>query len=308
MKRPEHPVKRQLGFTLAEMAIVIVIVGILLTLGIGVATSQLSNVQRSATQSSLNAARDTLLAYFASSHRFPCPDTSATRTGLESKIVVGGTGTACTAAIGTIPYAAIGLPKSDAIDAYGNLITYVIDPQIDSTQPGRWLWANTLRTALPPSPPNAPPQCSLQANSLALDFGPRGELRVMKAAGGPEETYAGTVARAQADRVRAVIVLISHGQNGLGAYSPNGIPHAAPPAGSPEFANTVASLAPTPPVAPDTYNDYVYSDVAGSVFDDQIAFVTEGYTLAPTAPFAPNGATGTLISYMNRMGRSNLCN
>ncbi|MBV8656534.1 MAG: hypothetical protein JO142_01785 [Burkholderiales bacterium] len=199
---------------MAEMAIVIVIGGILLTLGLGVATTQLSNSQRTGTQTNLFAARDTMLGYFAGNHRFPCPDN--TRTGLETVV-----GNGCATAIGTIPYATIGLPKSQAMDAYGNYITYVIDPQRDPA-PGRanfWMWTNRLRQDTTLS------HCSYQANNV-VDSGPRGELRIMQRPGVEETTYS---AATPLSRMRAVFVLISHGADGLGAWGPNGVQHTPPP-------------------------------------------------------------------------------
>ena len=276
--------KQHRGFTLAEMAIVIVIVGILLTLGLGVATTQLTSAQRTTTQTSLANARDTLLAYFAGTHRFPCPDNTHT-TGLET---VAGTG--CAAAIGTIPYQTIGLPKSQAEDAYGNMLTYVIDPQPDPAHAANWMWTNTLATQVFAGVT----RCS--DDGAHQDNGPRGEIRVMQSPTSEETTFNAGTPNA---RARAVFVLISHGADGLGAWSPNGTRHALPPGASPERPNTVANVNPTPPGNPNTYNDYVPSDAPAAPFDDLLTFVTEGNS--PTA-------IGTLHAFMvSKLGRTDIC-
>ena len=294
MKRPEHPLKRHLGFTLAEMAIVIVIVGILLTLGLGLATSQLAATQKTATQASLTYARDALLGFFASNHRFPCPDN--TRTGVESIIgnpippTPNALGTAqCAAAIGTIPYQTIGMQKSQALDAYGNFITYVIDPQKVGAV---WVWANKMRMDTTFT------SCST-AGTATVDGGPRGELRVMQNAG--EETSFN--AAAPLLRNRAVFVLISHGANALGAWSPNGTRHALPPAGSPERPNTAANLTPAPPAAPNSYNDFTFSDSAAAPFDDLVVFVTE-QSGSPASASAGGGLHTFMVSQLHR---SDIC-
>lgn len=131
----EANVKQSRGFTLIEMAVVVTIAAILLTLGVKGMTSMLSSTQRSATQDNLNGVRNALLAYFAANHRFPCPDTGpvAGRDGVEDRTTAGNPTTTCAAGaspgagIGTVPYSTLGLTRAQALDGYGNFITYRVD-------------------------------------------------------------------------------------------------------------------------------------------------------------------------------------
>jgi len=283
--------RRNIGFTLVEMAVVVVIAGILLTLGVQMVSAQLASSQRTASQTALNNANTAMLAFFAANHRFPCPDT--VHNGAENAVNVGGGEVACASARGTIPFVTMGLQKSQVLDAYGNFISYVIDTSRDPVTPAAWVWANKMRVVTP-QPPN---QCSRNGNAVG-DNGPRGEIRIDSAAG-VEETqfgFAGGVGR-----IRAVVVLISHGANGLGAWGSNGTAHTFPAGGSPEFANTQFSNAipPQTQVTPQTYHDYQYSDTAAAPFDDMLSYITEGNL---------TNAGGTLYNFMvGGIHRTDIC-
>lgn len=108
------------GFTLVELAVVLVIVsllagGLIMTVG-----SQVDQRQRSETRQQLEEARDALLG-FAASHlaadgkpHLPCPDTDGD--GLENR-----TGNACTNTSGTLPFVDLGLSRQDI---WGNRLRY----------------------------------------------------------------------------------------------------------------------------------------------------------------------------------------
>jgi len=108
------------GFTLVELAIVLIIVS-LLTGGLMVSLSaQIQQRQRSETQQQLVDIRDALLGYAASHSAldgkpyFPCPDTNGD--GQEDR-----NGNSCINASGQLPWGDLGLGNQDA---WGNRFDY----------------------------------------------------------------------------------------------------------------------------------------------------------------------------------------
>ncbi|HXA35220.1 MAG TPA: type II secretion system protein [Steroidobacteraceae bacterium] len=105
--------KHTLGFTLVEVAISMVILGLVLA-GLVVALSQ--QLQQSYllnTRTALNQANEALLAFVVANARLPCPAVVGSN-GLESTNGVG----QCTAAAGFLPAVTLGLPN---LDRYGLL-------------------------------------------------------------------------------------------------------------------------------------------------------------------------------------------
>jgi type II secretory pathway pseudopilin PulG len=117
------------GFTLAELAIVTVIVGLLLGGMLSVLSSQVEQRQSTETQRTLELARDALIGYFIANGRLPCPavSVSAADTGIEAPVGGG----ACTAPYtGYYPAVTVGLTPTDSngylLDAYGSRIRYAV--------------------------------------------------------------------------------------------------------------------------------------------------------------------------------------
>jgi prepilin-type N-terminal cleavage/methylation domain-containing protein len=113
---------QQRGFTLIELAIVMVILTILAG-GLLVPLTRRIEVQHiETTRRTLDEARDALIG-FAMSHPaadsrpyLPCPDTNDD--GLENR-----TGSTCTGTTGNLPWVTLGLAS---VDAWGNRITYSV--------------------------------------------------------------------------------------------------------------------------------------------------------------------------------------
>lgn len=137
------PMKRMHGFSLVEVAVVLVILslvlgGLLLTMG----TYQ--QYQRSQqTQRLLAEARDALVGHAVTLGRLPCPATAG-GDGQERAP----TGTGCTGGLaGELPWATLGLPRTDA---WGRSIGYAVSAEFArnaaSTFPG-----------CPPGQPATPP-------------------------------------------------------------------------------------------------------------------------------------------------------
>lgn len=119
-----YPAQR--GFTLVEMAIVLIIVALLSGGMMMSLMAQQDTAAVSETQRRLNEARDALLGYAAANGRLPCPAAPAA-TGVETPL---GGGTCSNAWNGFLPAVTLGLTPTNeagyAIDAWGNPIRYAV--------------------------------------------------------------------------------------------------------------------------------------------------------------------------------------
>lgn len=158
---------RQRGFTLVEMAIVLLIMGLLLA-GLVMPLSARVDQQRiTATTAQLDDIRAALAGYAVANDALPCPATPAS-SGLAAT-----TATGCTAQHGFVPAATLGLTgqRNDdmlLLDAWGNPIRYSVS-RSDADGDGNWDFVRPggMRTAtLPVLAPDLH-VCSTQAGSTA---------------------------------------------------------------------------------------------------------------------------------------------
>ncbi len=111
------------GFSLIEMAVVLLIVGLLIGGAVGSLGALQQRQRYSGTEAQLEEIRDALIAFAVVNRRLPCPadpalaDTVA-GAGLERVPTAAG----CTGGIvGAIPWATLGLPQ---VDGWGRRFTY----------------------------------------------------------------------------------------------------------------------------------------------------------------------------------------
>lgn len=130
----KHPIKIK-GYTLVELAVVLVIVGLLLGGLMVPLTAQTDMKAFTETNNTLDDVRNSLIGYAIANGRLPCPATS-TSNGLEAPVGGG----ACTAKIGTdiavgyLPAATLGITPIDSLgfglDGWGresrNRIRYAV--------------------------------------------------------------------------------------------------------------------------------------------------------------------------------------
>jgi len=126
MKHPNPSRSICSGFTLLEVAVVLMIVGLLLGGLLVPLSAQMEQRNITDTQRSLSEIKEALIGYALTNGRLPCPAAPNT-TGLESPIGGG----ACTNFYnGFVPAATLGLAGTDsagyAVDAWGNRIHYAV--------------------------------------------------------------------------------------------------------------------------------------------------------------------------------------
>lgn len=123
--KPSFAKKMEFGFTLVEMAIVLVILGFVLGALLLPLQAQRSQLFQSQTDNTLDIARKALLGYAQSKGRLPCP-AIATSNGMEAPLG----GTKCVTQLGYLPAATLGIQPTDsngfAIDAWNNRIMYAV--------------------------------------------------------------------------------------------------------------------------------------------------------------------------------------
>lgn len=195
-----------------------VLVGILFTMGV---TSWMSTVNATAVRATKErqvAIQNALQAYLRANGRLPCPDIGPanvltgpisganTPDGRENRASLSGgepdTTANCAQTFGFVPYVDLGLGRDAALDAWGNYILYRVSNVLPATAPlSDWVKKSTFKP------------------------GNRGTIQI-------------------SDRVSAfpaippfVVVLISHGKNGAGAWTTRGTQMDASGAGADELEN-----------------------------------------------------------------------
>jgi prepilin-type N-terminal cleavage/methylation domain-containing protein len=254
------------GFTLIEMAIVVVIIGILMAAGLRVASVQRDSAAYSATRTKQEAIKQALINYLRNNQRLPCPDTkvgggntpspgtisfgiAAPPDGIENRAaaaVVPDVTVGCDVRFGVLPWVTLGLPRDAAIDGFGNFFTYAVSA--DPSSANDWNETATFNTGL---------LGGFTVNSRANN------------------------ALAVSLNEIAVVVVVSHGKDGLGAWAVKGTQNVMPLTSSAllldegENANDVGA---TYYVIRDTNND---STSNGGAFDDVVLPITPGELTGP---------------------------
>lgn len=190
------------------MAIVVLLVGIMLTFGVGLVQSQMENSAITVTKKRQEAIRDALIGYLGKYHRLPCPDSAITPPpspnigfdGIEDRAgatagppLVPNPATLCVATFGTLPFATLGMSREMALDGWNNFFTYQV-----SNTPYDW------------------------TRSASFNSGNQGGITINDRP---------NIAIAQYP-TPAAVVLISYGQNGAGAFTIKGTRNVMPVAAS----------------------------------------------------------------------------
>ncbi len=223
------------GFTLVELAISIFIIALLLGSILVPLATQVEQRQISETQKTLDEIREALMGFAIANGYLPCPDRTAGGAGTPNDTANDGVedltaGGICqplsgTIATGNLPWATLGLGRQDA---WGNRFRYTVLETFARRGPATPFTIATAATTLR--------VCSTQTCLPATT--------IITSA--------------------AVAVVVSHGNNGLGAISADTNLARPAPTSADEIENTDADL--------DSVSR-VKSNVAASVFDDVVVWL-----------------------------------
>jgi prepilin-type N-terminal cleavage/methylation domain-containing protein len=215
---------RARGFTLVEIVVVLVIIGLILTMGIKMTGSMLAGQKRYQTRDRMAAVDISLAAFVSQLQRLPCPADGALASsdpnaGLEAR---DGAGDCGTQARGVVPWRTIGMSEADATDGFLSRITYRVGPGLTRNAAMIFAACDPAGTggavgASPACDPTCASGLMAQCTPTQTAMAGRG-LQVRIAVGGTViADPAGTPATG------AAYVVISHGENRAGAYSGDGV-------------------------------------------------------------------------------------
>ena len=311
------------GFTLLELAIVLLVVSLFLGFGLSSVTALRTNLGISSTRGKQHALKDALITFISRNQRLPCPAVETLAPGVVDYGVESGGGlVACGAAPigggaiqrGVVPWVSLGLSDADALDGWYNRFSYFV-----------------VETATANPTPAAPLSgmrggIALHSGIPALGLPPTGN----------QINACSTTAGDNTCNIAAAALILSYGNNGSGAFTSDGTP-LDPPIATAEFelANTdtadvsfvqtnystdeanpfddiLLAMAPADLLGPLERNNSIPS--ARAVTNDQItrlkdtliATIVNGYALgpppsapvpaAPPVPAPPDG-WGTALVY-----------
>lgn len=219
MMHEPNSFKREKGFTLTELAIVLFIVALLIGGLLPTVSSQIESRQISDTQKSMVEIKEALLGFAVANGRLPCPANPTLPAGTED----------CTRTEGVLPWADLGVQQ---LDAWGRRYTYRV--------------TNSFKDAIAAGTVSPPALCTTLPAQSSFALCSEGDITITD----------GT--NTIASKVPAIV--ISHGNNGRGAYQPDGTQ--VPGAAGDELENannntTFISRAATAPGAPNEFDDLV---------------------------------------------------
>lgn len=232
------------GFTLVEMAVVVLLMGIILTMGLRVLQATQSNAAWSETKLKQERIKVALIGFLRTNGRLPCPDSALPPTGAEPAACLVNAGR------GVLPWKVLGLSVGDVQDGWSNFFTYRVANATPATSKN---W-------------------TIKAGATAFTVG---ELTApLTTFAMQERTDAGVLGAALVPN--PVVVIVSHGKNGAGARTLRGAALMPAPVGADELANAGA--------ASTTFVMRTPTDVAaaaGGAFDDVVTYMTPSQLLQP---------------------------
>jgi type II secretory pathway pseudopilin PulG len=113
------PSRQQAGFTIVEIAIVLLVVGLMIGGLVAPLTSQLEQRRVSETQRVMDEAREALFGFALRNGYLPCPAVSAVD-GREDR-----SGSICNKRYGYLPWATLGVQR---LDGWGRVLAYSLTP------------------------------------------------------------------------------------------------------------------------------------------------------------------------------------
>jgi prepilin-type N-terminal cleavage/methylation domain-containing protein len=235
----------QKGFSLVEIAIVLVVVGLLVSGGLLGLAPVLQGNKISQTNAQMDKIEQALVLYVIQNGCLPCPAApGATMTGQASdaageysagSCTSGGTNL-CDPVQGPVPWVNLGLSRDDVIDAYGNFIDYAPSSTL-----------NQSSTSMVRTPPSTYPAGTLDVDSVS----------------GTDQTSA------------AAYVLISHGLDGSHGYTASsGTLRGDPNGSAAQSCNSIARTTCPGGITGFIQNQAQSTGATNGYFDDLVRFKT----------------------------------
>ena len=244
------------GFTLIEIAVVLLIVGLVTVVGARLVASVAEGTRARLTRQNADAVKLALQAYVARAGRLPCPAIEALPPanavyGVEAPTPGTCTGTQGLEATpvafrGVVPWKTLGMTTDNAFDGWGNQFTYAV---------------SSMAT-------------NLNASTLS---GMRGTIYIHStapvAAGlpatGNQINACSTTVDDNSCNAAAVVLLLSHGKRGAGGYTVNGT-QVPLPTSAEELENTDNSRSFVLAEPSDNFDDLLHpyspNDILGPLF------------------------------------------
>ena len=212
------------GFTLVEIAVVLLIVGLISVFGLRLLSSTNEGLRARLTRQNMDAIKAALQAYMVRAGRLPCPAVETNTTtdatyGLEAPTpgtCTGTTGLDAVAFRGVVPWKTLGITTETAFDGWGRQITYAVTNT-----------ATGLTTA------------TLSGLRGSLTVHTAAPISLGLPATGNQINACSTTANDNVCNAAASVMLVSYGQNSFGAYNVTGVRSPLPTLAS-EVENTDA--------------------------------------------------------------------
>ena len=246
------------GFTLVEIAVVIVVLSLLLAMMAGIATAMLGQQRREATRQRLAGVETALALFVSQNQRLPCPANGTlagtdANAGLE-QIATPGLPTANTCTVagvansqqhGVVPWRSLGLSEQDATDGWGNRLTYRVSTDFITAPSMNMTYCNPGGTAVAVTLATLTGYCNPGCAAATFPTSCTPPASVTAGRGLSVQSLAGAVImNPGADpSTGAAFIVISHGEGGAGAYSNAGTLQASGPGMGTEEARNAANLA-----------------------------------------------------------------
>lgn len=250
-------ISKKRGFTLIELSIVLVIIGLIMTTALATINVQVTRSRISDTKNRQENVKTALLNFIARNNRLPCPAVPTLNIGAVGYGVEALTPGTCDAApasgvaaarvvSGVLPWVSLGLADESASDAYYNRFTYTVSSNatnLTQNTVSGMLGNITLHTAAP----------------IALGLNPAGNQS--------------NVCPPNYNPCLITVTVLSHGSNGFGAYGSTGV-RIPVPATVDELENADLDNA---------LIDKNFSDAAANPYDDILMSLNSNDLIEPLA-------------------------
>lgn len=261
------------GFSLVELAVVMMIVGLLLAAALIPFSTQIDLRSQADTQRTIDSVKESVIAFALANGRLPCPANGLAPSGSANagQELYDTTAKNCSQIFGVVPWATLGVPE---VDAWGRRFSYYV-VQAFADDYSKLTWFGPGQVATDCDPALSVPQFAVPSKPASFALCTLGNLTVNSR---DETTHVATP-------IGSVLaaVIISHGKNGYGAYQSSGLLVSGVTAGSDEAANAIHVASTTFYSRPPTRAASPCTDTgAGNFceFDDLVAMITPNVLIA----------------------------